>query len=283
MHYHGSHRTTYTYPGPVFLEQHTIRLRPRSDPRQDVREYSLEITPEPDGLTEGIDAWGNDVVWVWFSGRHDRLEIATRFVVETRGENPFDFIVPTSDAEGLTPSYTPEERAALTPYLVAPPGLHASVHELAADAVRAANHAIVAFPGELAKRIHQRCELVYRASGPPLPAAETLAAGRGSCRDLAMLFIDVCRTVGVAGRFISGYVAQRPPGEPADLHAWAGVYIPGGGWRAFDPSQGLAVSHGHVKVAAAAVPAGAAPIDGSFLSSDTTSELSYAIELDVRP
>lgn len=283
MRFTGSHRTTYEYSAPVFLEQHTIRLRPRSDPRQHVRQYSIDITPTPDGLTEGIDALGNDVTWAWFSGRHEQLEIVTNFVVETRGENPFDFVVPTSDNEGLTPAYTFEERAALTPYLASPATMTPSLHELAAEAVRAANGSIVAFPGELAKRIHERCEMVYRAYGPPLPASETLVAGRGSCRDLAVLFMDACRLVGVAARFISGYVAQRPPGESPDLHAWAGIYIPGGGWLAFDPSLGLAVSDGHVKLAAAAVAAGAAPIEGSFLSGGATSNLTYAIELDATP
>jgi len=281
MRFTGSHRTTYTYSAPVFFEQHTIRLRPRSDPRQEVRQFSIDIMPGPEGITEGIDAWGNDVVWVWFSGRHERLEIVTRFDVITTGENPFDFIIPTSDAEGLTPAYTDDERSALTPYLARPAMLHASVLELAAEAVRASDHAIVRFPGELAKRIYGRCEMAYRELGPPLPAEETLAAGRGSCRDLAVLFIDACRAVGVAARFVSGYVARRPPGEPAALHAWASVYIPGGGWRSFDPSQGLAVSHGHVKLAAAALPAGAAPIDGSFFSNGARSELGFAIELEV--
>lgn len=279
MRFIGTHRTHYRYSAPVFLEQHTIRLRPRSDPRQEVNSFEIDLSPEPEGLTEGIDAWGNDVLWAWFSGTHTSLDITTRFDVETKGENPFDFIVPTSDAEGLTPTYAPDERAALEPYLAAPDGLHLTVRELAVDAARASDGAIVRFPGELAKRVHQRCEMVYRPTGGPLPAEETLATGRGSCRDLSVLFIEAARSVGVAARFVSGYVAQRPPGEAPELHAWAGVYIPGGGWRAYDPSQGLAVSHGHVKLAASATSAGAAPIVGSYISNGAVSTLDATIEL----
>ena len=272
--------TRYAYTMPVFLDPHTIRLRPRSDPRQKVIEFSIDIAPYPDGFTEGIDAWGNDVMWAWFSQTHEALEITTRFVVETDHENPFDFITPSPDAEGLSPSYNEDEREALAPYLLSHQQ-ESTVRALADEAARAVDGAIVAFPGELARLIHDRCEMVYRPVGGPLPAAETLLTGRGSCRDLTVLFMEACRSIGVASQFVSGYVAQRPVGEDPELHAWAGVYIPGGGWRAYDPSLGLAVSDGHVKLAAAARPAGAAPIDGAYRSGGAQSTLFSRIWLDV--
>jgi transglutaminase-like putative cysteine protease len=242
--------------------------------------FSIDITPAPDGLTEAIDAWDNDVVGAWFSGMHESLEITTRFVVETHWENPFDFIVPGPDAEGLSPSYSEDERAALAPYLVTQ-GTDPAVRDLADEAARASGSSVVSFPGELARKIHERCEVVYRPTGPPLPAAETLATGRGSCRDLTVLFMEASRCVGVAARFISGYAAHATPGEEHELHAWGGVYVPGGGWRPYDPSRGLAVAQGHVQIAAAARPGGAAPVEGTFRGSGAQSELSTHVSLDV--
>ena len=103
-----------------------------------------------------------------------------------------------------------------------------------------------------------------RSDGPPRPAAETLAAGEGSCRDLAVVFSEACRAAGVPARFVSGYETAAASGEHAYMHAWAEAYVPGGGWRGYDPSRGLAVSTSHVAVAAAADPALASPVAGSY-------------------
>jgi len=110
---------------------------------------------------------------------------------------------------------------------------------------------------------------------------DTLANREGSCRDMAVLYIEACRHVGIASRFVSGYVERRPPGEPRELHAWAGVYVPGAGWRGFDPTQGLAVSNRHLTLATAAQPAGAAPVTGSFGGNGATATLESSIEFDV--
>src|SRR5207302_8272520 len=107
--------------------------------------------------------------------------------------------------------------------------------------------------------------MIVRREGAPMRGQDTLANREGSCRDLAMLYIEACRYVGIASRFVSGYVDRRLPGEARELHAWAGVYVPGAGWRGFDPTQGLAVSTRHLTLAAAGQPARAAPVAGSVL------------------
>lgn len=275
MLFEGIHRTTYEYSAPVFLEPHVIRLRPRSDPRQTIHHFSLRCSPEPDGVTEGIDVNGNDVAWAWFSGTHARLEITTSFSVETKRGNPYDFIVPTLEAATVPPSYPEADRSVLAPYtqsLDGSPGL------LAKEIAAAVDGEVVPFLRELASRIHATHEYIYRPEGEPLSPAETMAAARGSCRDLAWLFVDACRTLGIAARFVSGYVADEPSGQ-RELHAWGAAYVPGAGWRGYDPSLGLAVTDRHVTLAAAATPAGAAPVDGRFRGSDVTAELSSEIEL----
>jgi transglutaminase-like putative cysteine protease len=174
MFFEGVHRTSYAYSEPVFLDPHTLRLRPRSDPRQTVRRFSIDMTPPPDGMTEGIDVYGNDVVWVWFSGTHPALEITTRFAVETLRENPYDFIVPTLEASTIAPSYPDVDREVLQVYLQ--PATSESVRGLARQVADATGGELVPFLSELAGRIHRTCATVVRPEGDPLPADETLAA-----------------------------------------------------------------------------------------------------------
>jgi transglutaminase-like putative cysteine protease len=278
MRFWGTHRTTYTYSAPVFLHPHIIRLRPRSDPGQRLDEFAVDIDPTPDGMTEGLDAWGNTVIWAWFSGQHSKLEISTRFVVDRVRVNPFDYIVPTQEGSALPPVYASDEFSALIPYLNAD-GVGPAVQELAAKiAARSSN--VVDFAGDLATEIQARSRMIVRPEGDPMPGEETLALGEGSCRDLAMLYVEACRHVGIAARFASGYVERLGIDGVRDLHAWAGIYLPGGGWRGYDPTQGLAVSNGHVTLAVAASPTGAAPVSGTFLGQGEA-HLDTIIKFDV--
>jgi transglutaminase-like putative cysteine protease len=278
----GTHVTTYEYSAPVFLTPHTMRLRPRPDPGQVVHDYGIKISPQPAGMTAGLDAWGNSVEWAWFSGEHERLEITTTFDVERVRLNPYDFIV--NDAQGtlVPPIYADYTRAALQPYLTLPYDPGDDVRKLADVVADTVGHDILEFPRELAVAIQSRCEMIARPSGKPYRGAELLAEGRGSCRDMAVLFIEACRHVGVASRFVSGYVEMHPPDEPRELHAWAGVYLPGGGWRGFDPTQGLAVATGHVTLAVADSSTGAAPVTGTFAAdAGATSKLTTVVDFQV--
>jgi transglutaminase-like putative cysteine protease len=279
VYFEGVHRTTYTYSDEVFLEPHTLRLQPRTDPRQAIRNFEVTLSPEPDGTTEGLDVYGNDVVWAWFSGTHSTLDISTSFAVETLRANPYDFIVPTLEAAKLPPVYPEADRSALFPYM-AP--LEDAPIELAQEVASSVDGEFVLFLRELAARIHASCKTIVRPEGDPWPALVTLASGQGSCRDLAVLFVETCRAAGVAARFVSGYTADEPSGK-RELHAWGAAYVPGAGWRGYDPSVGLAVSDRHVTLAAAATPAGAAPVDGRFRGSDVSSVLSSTIELKTWP
>ncbi len=279
--FRGIHKTTYTYSAPVYLTTHTIRLRPRPDPGQVVHDFGIEIDPAPAGLTSGLDAWGNNVVWAWFAGQYDRLEITSRFDVERIRTNPYDFVVTHEAAARIPPVYAAEESAALAPYTITDdPG--PDVRALAETVAHASGHDVLTFARDLASRIAERCDIVVRPIGEAYRGAQTLAEGSGSCRDLAVLYIEACRHVGIASRFVSGYVEERPDGEPRELHAWAGVYVPGGGWRGYDPTQGLAVTTGHITLAVANVPAGAASVTGTFVGDGARSGLHSTIEFDVQ-
>ncbi|MEX2394076.1 MAG: transglutaminase family protein [Actinomycetota bacterium] len=278
MRFTGTHKTVYTYSEPVFLQPHKIRLRPRSDPGQYLRDWGMTIDPVPASVTESLDAWGNNVSWAWFTGEHDHLEVSTRFVVDRLRVNPFDFMIPTAEGAALPPVYPADEQAALDTYFHVDAGPR--VRALADEIVHASNGNVVDFATRLADRLSARCETIVRIGGPPLSSEDTLASNEGSCRDLAVVYVEACRSVGIASRFVSGYVELRMPGEPRDLHAWAGVYVPGAGWRGYDPTQGLAVSTGHVVLATAARSDGAAPVTGSY-SGGARAELHSEIDFDV--
>jgi transglutaminase-like putative cysteine protease len=142
----------------------------------------------------------------------------------------------------------------------------------------------LAFLDGLNDMLHRDFEREIRQTGLPQPPEVTLERGRGACRDLAVLFITLCRLEGIAARFVSGYQARAETGYPRRyLHAWPEVYLPGGGWRGYDPSHGSAVANTHVAVAAACNAADAAPIEGSFYGAGARSSLEYELDIKTRP
>ncbi|MGL5035547.1 MAG: transglutaminase-like domain-containing protein, partial [Microcystaceae cyanobacterium] len=120
------------------------------------------------------------------------------------------------------------------------------------------------FLGTLTQRLYEDCDYTLREHGQPWEAGITWGQKQGSCRDLTVLFMEVCRTVGLAARFVSGYQEGDQSTEDWELHAWAEVYLPGGGWRGYDPTHGLAVSDRHIALVASPIPAYCAPIAGEI-------------------
>jgi transglutaminase-like putative cysteine protease len=139
---------------------------------------------------------------------------------------------------------------------------------------------LVPFLTRLATTICDRFKLVRRETGGPWPAVTTMEQRQGACRDLAVLYMDACRCVGLAARFVSGYQdAYRNMGK-RDLHAWAEVYLPGAGWRGYDPTRGLAVAEHHVAVAAAADPQFAAPVTATYRGTDVDAEMHTEVSIE---
>ncbi|MCY4660947.1 MAG: transglutaminase family protein [Acidobacteria bacterium] len=274
------HHTTYRFDAPVFLEPHVIRLHPRTGAAARLVDFALDIEPAPAVRAENLDLDGNAVTHAWFEGWTDKLEVRSRATVETLIVDPFRFLAVGGD-RSLPYAYPPDLAHRLRPCRSAPDAAHRSVRELAADVARESAHSPLAFPLDLARRLHEEFTLHRRPDGPPLPPHETAAHRRGACRDLAVLFIECCRAMGLAARFASGY-AHTDSGTPNELHAWAEVYLIGGGWRAFDPSYGVAVADRHVTVAAAPEARDAAPITGTFRG-DAASRLRVAVDVRDAP
>lgn len=278
MFYDVKHVTRFAYSRPVFCEPLWVRLRPRVDAAQAVHRYRLEIRPEPVGLSEFIDLDGNLVALAWFEGLTCSLSVTSTWLVETLRSNPFDFLLPPG-ALSLPLKFASDEDE-LARHYATPGEVGPKVIDLAGTLRNDSGGETLEFLTRLVREIDTRCEKIVREEGTPWSPERTLAEGQGSCRDLALLFIETCRWVGIPARFVSGYHEGDPEGGERALHAWAEVYLPGVGWRGFDPTLGLAVADRHVAVAAGRSPRSAAPTEGSFRGSDVRAQLTTQLILN---
>lgn len=185
--------------------------------------------------------------------------------VETCLDNPFNYLL-ESWATTLPFDYPSSLLRQLKPYLQ-PYGLvvDTSVLELAQDLIQATHGNTLNFLSTLNQRIYEDCKYLTREHGAAWQPGVTWRRKQGSCRDYTVLFMEVCRAVGLAVRFVSGYQEGDPDLQERDLHAWAEVYLPGGGWRGYDPTLGLAVSDRHMALAASAIPDYTTPVLGSII------------------
>jgi transglutaminase-like putative cysteine protease len=272
------HVTRFRYSQPVFCEPLTIRLRPRENAFQRLIDFQVTLEPKPAGIADILDAEGNAVMLAWFNGATDRVTVHTHSAVELRLTNPFQFLL-ASRGQSLPCEFTPDERRWLHFYQMPDATAVAPTVRTLAESVRhEVKGSTVAFLSHLAERLREHFKLTPRTVGPPWPAERTLAQRSGACRDLAVLYNEACRAVGLPARFVSGYQIDEPDESPHQLHAWSEVFLPGAGWRAFDPSLGLAVADRHVALAAARTPDGAGPTHGSFRGA-ASMELHAVIEI----
>jgi transglutaminase-like putative cysteine protease len=274
-----THSTVYRYDFPVFLEPHIFRLRPRTNSSQRLLAFDIQITPTPAGTTECLDQDGTLALNAWFNTPTRELSVLSRFTVEMLRQNPFDYIL-TGQSLHLPLWYQDPICAALAPYRN-DAHVAASVKQYAQWIAAVAQWNTLSFLLALSRQIFQSCRQVIRPDGPPWPSDRTLSAQEGSCRDLAVLFCDVCRVMGLAARFVSGYeCASANSNQDSYMHAWAEVYLPGIGWRGYDPARGLAVSNGHVAVAAGFDHDLASPVAGWY-SGGSASRMEASLNLQV--
>jgi transglutaminase-like putative cysteine protease len=274
-----THSTVYQYDNPVFLEPHIFRLRPRMSIAQLLLAYDMQISPKPAGTTECLDQDGNLAVNAWFNSSTTEMRVTSCFTVELLRENPFDYVI-AGQSLNLALWYPEPLCTALTPYRY---DFHVaeSVKQYAKLIAANSQWNTLNFLLELCRHIHQTFRQVIRHFGPPWASEMTLRLQEGSCRDLAVLFCDACRVMGIAARFVSGYELASASSQNPYMHAWAEVYLPGIGWRGYDPSRGLAVSNAHVVVAAGFDPDLAAPVAGWYTGlSQSRMEASINMQVD---
>lgn len=273
------HRTTFTYSAPVTLDQLVVRLQPRTVVDQRLVHFSIELDPTPARQTTALDLHGNVRHWFWFEHSHTRLDLTTRSTVDCFCSNPFDFIIIDPGVGQLPAVYQQPVRDATAHYRQRPDP-HPDIDRLAHRLIEEHGGSTVAFLGGLTKYINQCVEQIVRPDGDPWAPIETLHSGQAACRDTAVLFMDVARAAGLAARFVSGYAYDALDPSRRELHAWAEVYLPGAGWRGFDPAVGLATANRHVAVAGSPTPSYAAPTSGTFTAPPVETSLTYQVDMD---
>ena len=277
MHFEISHKTTYTYSRPVFLEPHQLRVRPRCDGLQNLTDFSSKVHPRPAGSSDSMDLDGNVVSNIWFEGLTERFVIESRAKVWTQYRNPFLYIL-ADRADRLPISYMEVIKPYVAPY-VTRLGDSDLVERFARQIANQTEWKTLRFLSALNREIYECCQQTRPEPGVLNVAEHTLLRKRGSCRDMAVLFIEACRYVGIAARYVSGYRINGANNESPYLAAWGEVYLPGAGWRGYDPSLGVVVTDRHVALAAAGIPMLAAPVVGAFRGNAVTSELGAEINI----
>jgi uncharacterized protein (DUF2126 family)/transglutaminase-like putative cysteine protease len=267
-----SHETTYHYDKPTAHAPHVVRLRPAPHTRTRVQSYSLKIDPGGHFINWQQDPFGNYQARLVFPERINHLKIVTDLVLDLDVINPFDFFVEPS-ADKFPFEYDPALQKELLPYFEvteAGPRLLQRLAEIPREPINT-----VDFLVELNRVLQTEVSYSVRLEPGIQSCEETLEKQSGSCRDSGWLLVQILRHLGLAARFVSGYLVQLRPDEkpiegPAgtphdftDLHAWCEVYVPGAGWIGLDPTSGLLAGEGHIPLACTPDPSSAAPITGS--------------------
>lgn len=260
------HRTYYNFSGTVMLEPHTLRLRPRENHELRIESSLLKITPNAT-LRWHRDVEDNSVAIASFNTPTNQLVIESEVVIQQYNVEPLDFLI-ADYAVNYPFAYTPEDWTVLVPYTDISNQPTSDVLSGWLDNLWQPGEQLQTY--ELLQRITIRIQqtVSYQAREEPgvQSASETLTRGTGSCRDLANLFMESVRHLGFACRFVSGYLHAEPSSVNfGSTHAWAEVFLPGAGWKGFDPTIGKIVGTDHFAVSVARSPELAPPVAGSFV------------------
>ena len=278
------HRFEYRYTKPVLLGPHRFCLRPRPHGFQRLIDYRLEVSPDPSQLYDLLAAGGDTITRARFLGETRTFTVTATSEVET-------FTPPLIEAcldEEM--AQLPVAIGRLNPDLLSslqgwlPNGQHdAAAVDVAQEALMGSDQRALMFLQQLVEIIQDRVKYTQRHVGPAWPAGRTLKERVGSCRDLAMLMVEACRCVGLPARFVSGYHLVEPKPEIYDLHAWAEVYLPGAGWRGFDPSGSGIIDDRYIPLATSSKPELTAAVTGSFSGPNgVESKMSWSIEAEIQ-
>ncbi|MEE9244416.1 MAG: transglutaminase family protein, partial [Mycobacterium sp.] len=299
------HRTSYTFDRLVEVFPHIVRLRPAPHSRTPIEAYSLQVEPADHFVNWQQDAFGNFMARLVFPTRTRSLTITVGLIADLKVINPFDFFIedyaetwPSAlRASGSSPGFEYPKALAedLKPYLrlVDENGEGSGPGDLAEAWVNnfafASGTRTIDFLVALNRAVNADVGYSVRMEAGVQTPDLTLSTGIGSCRDSAWLLVSILRQMGLAARFVSGYLVQLTSDVPAldgpsgpaadftDLHAWTEVYIPGAGWIGLDPTSGLFAGEGHIPLSATPHPESAAPITGATEPCETFLEFTNVV------
>ncbi len=287
------HLTEYRYAEPVSFGEHSLFLRPRES--QTIHVESFELDCHPKGTVRWVRDCFNNVVAVVSFGLAESplLSFHCRMAFDVLEENPFDFIL-EARAMQFPLSYDDREKSALGPYLEVEQAERWRVLEWVRGALGdpTAARETISVLTDLNLAIHRDIAYVARDEEGTQTANSTLELKTGSCRDMAELFVAASRQLGLAARFVSGYLYEpRHPDSAAtynvaagSMHAWAEVYLPGAGWRGFDPTNGLVTDHHFLPAAVANRPDWVSPVQGRYFHrGDVSSGMRVVLEVEGAP
>jgi uncharacterized protein (DUF2126 family)/transglutaminase-like putative cysteine protease len=274
-----NHVTQYRYDRRVSLSPQIVRLRPAPHCRTRVLSYSLSVAPPQHFINWQQDPFANYLARLVFLEKADQLLLTVDLVVEMAVYNPFDFFL-EPDAETFPFRYEAQLEHDLRPYL-ARGEVGPRLRELL-DGLDLRPRRTVDFLVDLNQQLQRRIRYLIRMEPGVQTPEHTLRDGSGSCRDTGWLLVQILRHLGLAARFVSGYLIQLKPDVQAlegpsgaasdftDLHAWCEVYLPGAGWIGLDPTSGLLAGEGHIPVACTPDPGSAAPVSGETEKCEVT-------------
>ncbi|MGY4829658.1 transglutaminase family protein [Sphaerotilaceae bacterium SBD11-9] len=281
-----NHVTHYRYDRPINLGPQVVRLRPAPHSRTRILSYSMRVEPATHFINWQQDPQSNYLARLVFPDKTTSFRIEIDLVAEMSVLNPFDFFLEPS-AEHFPFKYEPEVAVELAPYLLkgeATPAFADYVAKIPRTKTPT-NDFLVSLNQKLQRDIGY---LVRMEPGVQTPE-ETLVKASGSCRDTGWLLVQILRHLGLAARFVSGYLIQLksdvksldgPSGTEVDftdLHAWCEVFLPGAGWIGLDPTSGLLAGEGHIPLACSPDPGSAAPVSGALDECETTFEHSMSV------
>lgn len=266
------HHTKYSYDRNVKIFPHVFRLRPAVHSRTPIEAYSLKIKPEKHFINWQQDPFGNFMARVVFPEPARELQVDVEVIANLKVINPFDYFV-EEYAHNFPFEYDKQLLKELGPYLEVKekgPLLMNWLEKIDQTKERQINDFLV----DLNRALYNDIKYAIRMEPGVQSCEETLRLKIGSCRDSSYLLVQILRHMGLAARFVSGYLVQLKPDVKSldgpsgpeedftDLHAWAEVYIPGAGWIGLDPTSGLLAGEGHIPLACTPDPVSAAPVTG---------------------
>ena len=259
------HETIYTYSSPVDLNPHQLYLKPLQRDYLSIRDYRLDVFPEPVGISERFSLEGNPHFQVWFGAPSTELRIILHAHVESRPFNPYAFVMESQFLKAVDLSrdvpflYEAEESQLLAPYR-----RFSHLPDLTAFAKRHLKSVDpLQFISSLNASLYTDWEHVVRMEDNVWEPEFTFRKKQASCRDLAWMMMCMLRNLGIAARFVSGYAFNPELEEGHELHAWVEAYLPGAGWVGLDPNLGLLADFHYIPLATGYHPSRTLPVHGS--------------------